>query len=248
MTRAESTARWCAPSALPTLDVTWTFRVGGDTTSWDWALGDPNPESLTPVRRPTSGAASRHIPVRAFSTTTNDYVELESGLEHDLVRQLDRDRSVTWLVGQPFTIAWLIDGQEKRATHTPDLLSVDARGQVTVWDVKRPEAAARDDFAAIMAATREACHTVGWTYRLFTGLTPVHRHNLIWLHAYRRRPAWAAAYEKDLLQAARAGCSLGDVVRAASSEALAVIWHLIWSGDLRVDFEERWSMSTRVTA
>lgn len=229
-------------------EVAWTFRLDGLPTCWDWTDGDPTPESLMPVRRPTSGAASRHIPVRAFSTTTKNYVELESGLEHDLVRQLDRDRSVTWLVSQPLTLSWTADARKKGLTHTPDLLSVGSGGHVTIWDVKRPDAAASDDFTSIRAATEEACDTVGWIYRLFTGLAPSHRHNLMWLHAYRQCPSWTAFYEKDLLHAARGGRSLGELVKGASPEALAVIWHLIWTGDIGVDLGERWTTNTPVTA
>lgn len=247
VTVAESTQSRAALSAPEGGEVSWTFSIDNHRSVWDWSVGSPDPRSLKPVRRPTSGAASRHIPVRAFSMRTSDYLELESGLEHDLVRMLDRENNVDWLVAQPFQLDWGIRAH-RRLRHTPDLLSVDSAGGVTVWDVKRPEAASSEAFAHDRETTAAACATVGWNYRVFSGLLPTHRHNLMWLHSYRRRPGWAAAYEPDLMTRTAAGCALGELLTRYEPEQAAVVWHLIWAGLLHVDLTSRLTDATRVTS
>lgn len=244
-----SESRGAARPELPPnrSEVTWWVRSGADAQVWDWASAAPEPRLLKPMRQPRSGAKSRNVPVRALSVTTGDYIELESGLEHDLLRMLDRDESVRWLVGQPLTLEWPVPGAGDR-THTPDLLSVDSRGHVTVWDVKRPEEAISDDFAADRAATEDACAQVGWSYGVFTGLAPAHRHNLMWLHSYRRRPAWADVWEDELLAACAEGSSLGSLVLGADPERTAVMWHLIWAGRIRVDLNARLMPATKVAS
>jgi hypothetical protein len=78
------------------MQLTWTFRVGTDPRAeWSWpALGAPPLSRLAPVRQPRSSEHNRHVPVTAYSMTNSDFVSLESGLEHDLVRRLDRDQAV----------------------------------------------------------------------------------------------------------------------------------------------------------
>lgn len=238
------------PLLVPDLTgVTWSFRIDGRRTDWDWGSRSPDPKQMESYRRPASGAASRHIPVRAFSHTVGAYIELESGLEHDLLRLLDRDPSVEWLVPQPMRLSWSGIGRSNSRRHTPDLLSVDPQGGITVWDVKRPEAAASPRFTSIRDITESACHAHGWCYKVFTGLMPVHRHNLLWLHAYRRRPHWTSEYEEDLVSACTEGRPLGDLVMGESAgERLAVVWHLLWSGRLVIDMSERLTPATEVRA
>lgn len=230
-------------------NITWSFRLNGRRTDWDWSAGAPGFDMLESYRRPASGAASRHVPVRAFSYTVGGFIELESGLEHDLLRVLDRDPSVEWIVPQPMRLSWGEAGRRKTRRHTPDLLSVDVDGGVTVWDVKTPVAASSPRFTEVKDLTERACRTHGWRYEVFTGLKSVHRHNLLWLHAYRSRPPWASRQEDDLVAACGGGISLGQLVGSSpEGERLAVIWHLIWTGRLVVDLDQRLTARTEVRA
>ena len=229
-----------------TEDVSWSLRTAFGLVEWDWSAGDPDPRALRPVRRPRSGAQSKHIPVRAFSTTTGNHLQLESGLEHDLVRLLDQEPTVTWLVSQPCLLAWRT-GQLERG-HVPDLLSVDADGLVSLWDVKAPAAASSEAFAEVRALTEAACAQVGWRYNAFTGLASAHRHNLIWLHGFRSKPSWSAAHEAAVLEHCASGCTLGDLLKAVDAEATAVVWHLIWTRRVSVDLTHRLAPTTPVTS
>ena len=90
-----------APVVLcPELDTEWLFDVGADLAVWPW-LERPAVTRLQRTRTPKVKAKSGHVPVYAYSVTTGTHLHLESGLEHDLVRELDRRADVTWLVAQP---------------------------------------------------------------------------------------------------------------------------------------------------
>lgn len=223
--------------------VAWRFKVGGSPTTWDWTQV-PDPNLLEPIRRPASGAASKHIPVRAHSHTVGAHLALESGLEHDLLRVLDRDPDVVWLVPQPFELEW---GIGKRRRHVPDLLSVGSDGTVKVWDIKTPQAATSARFVAVQELTERACSTVGWSYSVFTGLPAISRHNLLWLHAYRARPEWADRWEAELLAHADGGCRLGDLI-GLDPERTNLMWHLIWTGRLSLDLTEQMGPASRVAS
>lgn len=233
-------------SVPDTGDVSWSMRTVAGTVVWDWSGRGPEPRGLLPVRRPGSGALSKHIPVRAFSTTTRTHLRLESGLEHDLVRMVDRDTAVTWIVSQPCLLEWGSGRSTRR--HVPDLLTTDADGAVSLWDAKSTVGANSETFAEVRALTEVACDQVGWRYVVFTGLTPVHRHNLIWLHGFRIEPPWGPRYEPRLLETSENGSTLGDLLLTAEPEARAMVWHLIWTGKLHVDLSQRLVPATPVAS
>lgn len=225
----------------------WWFRLDPEDAPmlWEWgAAGAPDPRSLVSVRRPRSSARQRHIPVSAFSYTVGGHLELESGVEQDLVRVLDRRRDIVWMVAQP--CQWVFGDIGKR--HVPDLLSVSSSGGVTVWDV-RPESRQNEAFGTQSVAAAAACVHVGWSYEIFAGVSKVERLNLLWLHGYRRRPPWIDT-SRPLIDAAVSGegatiggvCALDD----GSGELTSTMWHLIWSGDLLVPLDEKMSADTPV--
>src|SRR5688572_17581573 len=89
----------------PARVVSWTFRFDAVPQVWDWTTGPPDVRALRSIRAPRSTEKSRHIPVQAHSVTLGGPIRLESGLEHDLVRELDRDPDVVWMVSQPARLA-----------------------------------------------------------------------------------------------------------------------------------------------
>ncbi|WP_234821045.1 TnsA-like heteromeric transposase endonuclease subunit [Mycobacteroides abscessus] len=221
--------------------------AGEATTAWDWASRGPPPlEKLEPVRLPRSSNRHRHIPVTAYSIINNDFVQLESGLEHDLLRTIDRDPNIRGVVSQPFRLSW--SGCDT-GFHYPDLLTWQRDGSVTVWDVRAVDRQ-NDDFRTKITVTRAGCEAVGWRHEVFAGLTTVERLNLLWLHGFRRRPAWANEAEVRIRAgiAGKATTTLGDLFAHddGSGEVIAVMWHLIWSGALTVDMGAHWELDTVV--
>jgi hypothetical protein len=117
--------------------------------------GAPPLHKLAPIRTPRSSSKNRHIPVSAYSHTNSGVLHLESGLEHDLVRKLDREPDVGLLIAQPFRLTWMT---EEPVSHIPDLLTQHADGSVTVWDARLLEQ--QDDDSAPRVAS-PAAHVTG---------------------------------------------------------------------------------------
>ncbi|MEI6621225.1 MAG: TnsA-like heteromeric transposase endonuclease subunit [Actinomycetes bacterium] len=200
---------------------------------------------MQPVREPIRSARQRHIAALAFSQTTDSFHLLESGLEHDLFRMLDRDPEVEWIVAQPLELA--VTGDEN-FRHIPDLLVLNRAGQVTVWDA-RPEARRDARFNRATAATAKACSKVGWNYATFAGISTVQRLNELWLHCSRVAPSWLGTFEGEILEAVAGGPStLGALFDLAGGDprSKACVWHLIWRGDLCVDLSAQIQESTMV--
>jgi hypothetical protein len=227
------------------LTVAWSFRTRTSMpVKWDWRSPPPVHE-LVSVRVPRSTASNRHIPVTVYSMTNGDVVHLESGLEHDLLRMLDREPIVVRIVAQPCELTWT---SGRRFSHIPDLLSVRRNGEVTVWDVRAFEEQ-DEDFGCKSSVTREACMAVGWRYEVFEGHDLVERLNLMWLNTFRRRPVWTDRYEAAICEAARrTPTTIGNVLAIddGSGELTAVFWHLLWRGALWADLAESWDLDTCV--
>lgn len=228
-------------------EVTWIVRTEPTEPlcAWDWQLGEPPVRLMHPVRNPTTSAKQRHIAVFAYSTTTRSSHLVESGLEHDLVRVVDRDPATAWILTQPFKLAV---GGPTGFEHTPDLLTQDRCGRVTVWDA-RPRERKDQTFERAVAATGAACQEVGWEYRVFAGLGTAERLNLLWLHGSRLEPTWFAQYERLIREGAAGGAqTLGDLfaLKPGDGRARATVWHLLWRGDLLADLTTPLQERTRV--
>jgi hypothetical protein len=219
--------------------VQWLFKMADTDTAVEWCWrdhGEPTVEELLPVRRPKSSNRNKHIPVTAFSFTNRSHVLLETGLEHDLLRRVDRDPQVIRVVAQPCELNWK---DEPLAGHTPDMLTLQKDGSVTLWDA-RPMDEQDDDFQRATAATRQACAMVGWDYEVFSGLGGTERLNLMWLNGFRHQRPWNERFEGRIRQAARTETTLGALfdLDDGSGELISTVWHLIWLGVLQVDITE----------
>lgn len=210
----------------------------GWRAEWDCAtLGPPDSRELLPTRRPSSGDFSRHIPRRAFAVTTGAAIELESGLEHDLLRWLDLRTDVVWLVGQPVRFHFPIAERRRAVVHTPDLLSLHVDGSVTLWDA-RPRGRHDDSFLLKAELTAEACRRAGWRHAVFEGLPTPTRMNLLWLNGYRRPLPWHSRWRSELESLLHSRTRRVEELRArddGSGELIATVWHLIATGMIACD-------------
>jgi len=223
-------------------EAVWFFalEVPGRRAEWDWAtLGAPDPRELLPVRQPNSGDFSRHIPVSAYSVTTASHHELESGLEHELLRMLEARSDVVWMVAQPLQLH--VPGR-RGATHVPDFLSRHSDGSVTVWDA-RPAERVDELFEMKARFTRDASRAVGWDYEVFSGAEPrAAALNRRWLHEARRRQPWHSARKAELRTLFEAGSLTVDLVLGhddGSGELTSTLWHHVWSGDIACDLDSQ---------
>ncbi len=223
---------------LPSSDTEWLFDVGAGLALWPWTQ-PPDASTLCRARTPKAKAKSGHIPVYAFCVTTKSHLHLESGLEHDLVRELDRCPDVTWLAAQPCRLRLPAKRGGRRLEHTPDVLSRHLDGTVWIWDV-RPTAKQDEDFRLKSRLTAEACAEVGWRYEIFAGMARVRRVNLMWLHAYRRPMPWHAGSLRRLREHLELSGTIGDVLDldAGGGHLISAMWHGIWSGQLECDLDQ----------
>ncbi len=220
-----------AAPALESVVPIFVFRLGDELVEWDWAAGSPPWRELESVREPKARALSRHIPSSPFCWTTQTRLAVESGLEHDLLRELDRDPEVTWLVAQPCRLA-LRDG-----THVPDFLEV-RDDQVRIWDV-RPRRRQDLGFFQLAARTEIACGSVGLKYSVFDDGRPMRRQNLRWLGAYRlAEDLWPLDIVVNTIEGGRAS-TVGEVLDqfAEQPAATAALWHLVWRGEVVIDLD-----------
>ncbi len=229
---------------LPSSDTEWLFDVGAGLALWPWTQ-PPDATTLCRARTPKAKAQSGHIPVHAFCVTTKSHLHLESGLEHDLVRELDRRPDVTWLAAQPCRLRLPAKRRGRRLEHTPDVLSRHLDGTVWIWDV-RPTAKQDEDFRLKSRLTAEACADVGWQYEIFAGMARVRRVNLMWLRAYRRPMPWYAGSLRLLGEYLELSGTIGDVLEldAGGGHVLSAMWHGIWTGQFDCDLDRPLTRST----
>mgnify|MGYP002381915173 FL=1 len=236
-----------APVVLaPDLGVEWLFDVGADLAVWPWAER-PDVTQLRRTRTPMVKARSGHIPVYAFSVTTGGHLRLESGLEHDLVRELDRHLDVNWLVAQPCSLRLAARRRGRRLEHTPDLLVRHDDGTIRLWDA-RPAVRQDDDFTLKVRLTKDACAEVGWEHEVFSGWSRVRRVNLMWIHAYRRPMPWYAGSLRLIREYLEGDGTIGDVLGldAGGGHVISAMWHGIWSGQIECDLDRPLKRKTRI--
>lgn len=212
----------------------WSFDLGGGMVPWVGSA-PPDVRSLRTARKISSRSGAGHVPTYAYSTTVDGHVRLESGLEHDLLRDLDRDPDVSWLVPQPGRVRAL---SANRPGTTPDLLSQTVDGSVTVWAV-RPEPKQDEKFWTQVRQAEEACAEFGWSHCVFSGMSPTRRSNLMWLDGYRTSMPWHAAALQKLVSEAGREFSMLVVLEAdqGAGHVLSAVWNAIRRGDIVCDLD-----------
>lgn len=148
----------------------------------------------------------------------------------------DFDKSVSWVVSQPFLLEAVVEGQVRR--HVPDYLLFTEDGPIVV-DVKPAKQLLKPVVARTFAWTREAVQARGWSYEVWTGTSPVYLSNIRFLAGYRRRQY----FPEEALERMSGPHLLGMTVREAISQerglsapiARAALMHALWRQQFIVD-------------
>ncbi|WP_430336086.1 TnsA-like heteromeric transposase endonuclease subunit [Rhodococcus sp. ACT016] len=183
-----------------------------------------------------------------YCATADTLLRHESKLERSAMMLADRDPAVIGLSCQPVEFVW--PKSAAVVTHVPDLFVRRRRGVSGLVDVHAPVRTSGGEFALQRALTNAACGDIGWSYDVFTGIGPVFEANLYWLGAYRhKRFAPSDAVLDDVRDAYRGGAPLSEGIsglQGGPESVLPWVYHLMWSGVLRFDWEAPLRMWTAV--
>jgi hypothetical protein len=218
------------------ISVKWPGHGGEQTYLLEDAAALPLLDA-EPIRRVRNYHGARHSGGLYWSSTTGTHIPHESVLELQSLILLDYDRNITKISGQPLRFELRLRSSVVR--HVPDFL-VERNGQLEVIDVKRAEDAAGTEQAERLAATRAACASLGWGYRVMCEPEPLFFSNVQWLSAFRRplhEPEGGAAVLALCMEPtvfSELEAQLGDGLRFRP-----VVFHLLWQHQLRSDLHSQ---------
>lgn len=212
---------------------------------------------LAPVRQVTAYKGQRHMPGRYWFSTTGEHVIYESRMEMKALLMLDFDPEVVEVAAQPFALRFPQGycGERASRLHVPDYFASRLAGPRCLIDVKLPEQAVKPKNKSLFDATRKACATVGWDYRVVSGYDPVVLANVEWLSGFRRTPPMFEVIGPAIEGAVRgsSGERLGNLLRAFRGPQLEMLarpvaFYLLWKHALCADLSEPLSEETVVSA
>jgi hypothetical protein len=166
----------------------------------------------------------------------------ESRLELDRLLLADFDPKLEDIREQPFQVTiCLPDGTKAR--HIPDFFISRYGTPPTLVNVKPPEWAEDHGLVRRFSALSQLCAEQGWAYETWTGAPKPCTANLRWLAAFRRRSVIPAGDDelREVRELVLPGSTIGGVEQLARltgvSEPRALVGHLIWIGQLRVNLD-----------
>jgi hypothetical protein len=191
---------------------------------------------MQPVRRFSWATGQRHRPGLQFMVSTGRHHGFESLAEQRLLLALDFAGQVRLLLGQPFRLRFTIGAQV--CSHVPDMLAVTTAG-TWLFDV-RPAERLRPKDKAGFAATARIADELGCRYLVVTGWRPQVLAGVEAFSAQRRPLRDQLGVQQELLRAAAAPQSFGELAAASSLPAVARahLLHLLWHRRLEVDLCE----------
>jgi hypothetical protein len=204
-------------------------------------------ERAAAIRQFPSYRGQRNYPGLYYAATLDAHVGFESWLERDEAMALDFDPQVSAFASQPFWLFW--PDRDRARSHAPDFFARTGDGSGVVIDC-RPADRVKPRDAAAFAATERACVQVGWDYRLISGHDAVWLANVRWLAGYRHRRYRVEPVASQLLEAfdERMPLMQGAALVGDPVAVLPMLFHLLWSHDLRADLSERLDADTMVEA
>lgn len=231
--------------------ITVRFRTAPSADVAEGALADVDPKGLVaayPWRTFRWRAGQKNYSGTYWSATEGRHVIYESRLELARLLFADFDGSVHRICSQPFLLACLCGGIERK--HIPDLLLITDEGPKVV-DVKPAHRLARPEMASTFAWTRSALERRGWLYEVWSEPDPTQLQNVRFLAGFRRR----ALFDPALLAALRRidpnGASIAEVVGGLVGWPVVLIrsalCHLLWSQEFTVDITRQLSSSSSLT-
>lgn len=229
-------------SSLDTDPARVLFDLGGVRRELDaTSIGAVPFEDCAPVRPFPSWQRKRHYSGRFWMSRGERHVAFESLAERSCLLELDRLPAVLRVASQPMWIRW--SGNDP-ADHAPDYFVRLTDGEGLLVDV-RPRSLIDDVATRQFDRTAAFCAAQGWQYAVHDSESAVRDANLRFLSRYRDA-SWQLPDAGELPTG-----DLGTVAEVAAmldqhGAGLARCYAFLWSGYLRVDFDQPLEMSSAV--
>lgn len=188
-------------------------------------------------RLPPSYKEQLNHPGYFWVSQTEQMVMYESRLEMTILKSLDFEESLDFVLAQPFCLHFEIEG--KRRFHIPDFLVWRKFGKPLLVNVKPRKYLDQERNRVSFAACNELCRKINLEHRVCSELEPAEMTNLRWLAGYRRTPYLFEIAAPDLLsRLSRARrTSFANWIAGIAEESLVrpVAFHLMWRRSVEFD-------------
>lgn len=196
-----------------------------------------------PIRAPAAYKGQWSKPGYYYMSSIEDLVTYESRYEMSHLAFNDLRHCVVSVCPQPFRLHWRLG--ETRRTHVPDFFFRCRDGSTEVLDVKGSRFASEPENAYVFGVTARACKLMGHAYHVAHDLPRPLRDNIDWIVGARIRPNLADVIGSDVCDEAWDGVPLGVLVGLLTrrhsllpAQVRGVVFHLIWCGNLAIDWQE----------
>ncbi len=190
-----------------------------------------------PWRRFRWYRGQQHYSGSYWSTTESGHVIYESRLELSRLLLADFNPGVRRIKAQPCLMQAEVDGRVRR--HVPDYWLLTAAGPVLV-EVKPASLLDDPKVAFTFGWVRQVAQALGWGFEVASEPSAALSENLRFIAGFRRRD-WINAEVLEALRCAELdGVRFGDaagLVAAKEPLVRSALLHMLWTGELRTDFE-----------
>ncbi|CAN5555928.1 TnsA-like heteromeric transposase endonuclease subunit [soil metagenome] len=224
-------------------------NVEPDSIAYLCSSGDDAAVREIPIRQATGNLFRELMPWRTFrwhygqrhysgtywSSTMSAHVIYESRLELARLMLADFDRSVNYIVAQPFLMRARVDGKLRH--HIPDYLLL-AEGGPVVVDVKPAHLLDDTLVATTFQWVRTVVAAVGWSFEVASEQPRVMMENVRFLAGSRRRTSVNDSALRQLRTQDLDGMSVGEAIlgtRCAESLIRAALLHMLWTHEVNTD-------------
>lgn len=236
MTIVEFPANPQDPTARAALRLRYIDEMGSaHDTMLETAAADVDLDRTLPCRKIGSRVGQAHLPGRYWCATNGLLLQYESRLELTWLTLLDFDPDVTAIATQPFEVRGRDDfGRWRRV---PDIFVRQSDTSSHVIDVKPLSRTKDDRVKRSFERMRSAAHSVGWNYSVCTEPDEMLWANISWFSGFRRPHLRNESLADALLDAASEPQGLMALAERVGERiaTLPVLYHLCWTGELRVD-------------
>ena len=177
-----------------------------------------------------------NLPGYFWISQTKQFIFYESRLEMAVLKQLDFEEEIAFVVPQPFQMSF--EFNKRKLHHVPDFLVWRHQKPLLLVNVKPKKFMQKPNNLLSFAACRALTGRIRLEHKVFNEPPPVHFANVRWLAGYRREPYMYSSIAPELVQRlADQSLAFGVWVRVEFEESIVrpVAFHLMWKRLVQFD-------------